>query len=105
MATNVKLADEVMDIARRITRDATDSLQSAGLETSEDWADAFHAVGQLFSYVSAKMLHDVYKDDNDQSVKEHMDMVLRQATQDADEALGTLVAFGTYTTKIELLGS
>lgn len=40
-------------------------LQMTGHAGSEDFADLFDSVGVLLRYASAKMLWDVYKDDDD----------------------------------------
>jgi len=70
-------------------------------EAHEDFADAFHSIGQLWQGVGAEMLYNVYKDDKDQSVVEHMTMVLHQAHDDNNEALTTLAQFGIRPTTID----
>lgn len=84
---------ETYRIAGRVLEAFTSDVLMSGHTHSEDYADAFHSVGQLFMEISAQMLHEVYKDDDDGAVRDHMNMVLKQATEDGDDARVTLVPF------------
>lgn len=93
MATNIDQLIEVREIALKITQDAIDKLLILDEDADEDYADALDSVGTLFKYVGSKMIHDIYKDDPDASVRQHMQMVLGQAESDAEDALSSLRSF------------
>ena len=89
---------EVKELTEKVTEAWT---ETGAHEAHEDFSDAFYSVGQLWKGVSAQMLFNVYKDDKDQSVVEHMTMLLRQSELDNDEALVTLAQFGIRPTTID----
>lgn len=88
--------DEVMQIASEITRQFKElgEKNPQSLIANEDYCDAFESVSELFSMVSARLLYNVYKDDKDATITDHMSMMLRQATEKAEEAIDGLSAFG-----------
>lgn len=91
-----------VDEAKELTEKVIAAWKETGSHGAhEDFADAFYSVGQLWMQVSAQMLYNVYKDDNDDSVKDHMGMMLAQVNQDAEEARVTLAQFGIKITTIE----
>jgi hypothetical protein len=104
MGTNISRIVAVRDITLRVTQDAIDKMQALGADSDEDYADALSDLGKLFEYLGAQLLHDIYKDDPDSTVRDHMAMVLRQATEDANEALQSLRQFDITTSNTDELG-
>lgn len=80
-------------------KEAAETVIRAWVETGsimahEDFADAFGALGTMFESLSTEMVYQVYKDDKESAVTEHMKMLRAQSFEQAFEARMTLRQFG-----------
>lgn len=82
---------EVNEFATKVTEDWNRDCQG---EASEDYSDAFHSIGELYRYISAEMLYEIYKEDKDEGTKKYMENMRENARTEAQEALESLGAFG-----------
>lgn len=83
-------ASKVTAVARRITEEYYKDCEG---EPSEDYADAFSYLGDLFDYVSAEMLYQIYKNDSPEFEAEFRIRVAI-AEMNAEAAVSGLIPFG-----------
>jgi len=83
--------EKVLGVASVITQKWDEDCKG---KASEDYADAFSYVGDLFNYISAEQLYTVYKDDKDHRTVMQMQDRLLEAEIVAEAAVSGLVPFG-----------